>query len=348
MAAILCIALETLSMYALQTSARSGPTTLSNIGKDNLEMLCCFLPVLAIGVFAQVSKEAREAAESESVWRAHLYTFVEEYPKLLPQFTALFAGVEAGQGSYRASFFSARNNLRSWQCMQAAAFWKAKDLSSQKELGAIVNAGAINAAFIPFGKIETPVKMKAALELLHFVPSTPQDLSSGARAKTDFYRQTGELLGRESLRTALQRAEQHRQHEDTDARGARVLACLRKERDAAVVQEEKKQKICISLRKKLEVSEENAAASVQRVQATRAGAATLDAERRAVAAESQEAELLKAAYLRDAELKSVERRAAAWQAALDAATGDVKHAHRLVGALRQSLASEFAEINASK
>eukprot|EP00965_Chrysotila_dentata_P254828 6212006-Pleurochrysis_carterae.AAC.1 len=441
------IAHETLVMDALQSSARSGPTTLSNIGKDNLEMLCCFLPVLAIGVFAQVSKEAREAAKSESVWRAHLYSFAEEYPELLPQFKALSTSVEAGHNSYCASFFTARNNLRSWQYTQAVASWKAKDLSSLKELGAVVNAGAVDAAFIPFDTIETPIKMKAALELLRFVSSTPPDLSSGARAKTDFYRQTGELLGRESLRTALQRAEKHvhkirrksdaelgefllapwpqqqqqshtstsssrhhglpqktlllqpvaatrseralerrlayeikmhartrvqletaaaaaatlpakndtiqvkearinelerlviklesklakapsveahetlkadlgrahrhsravqRQHEDADARGARVLACLRKERDTALVQVEEKQKVCKLLQKKLEVSEVNAAVSVRRVEATRSGAATLAAEKRAAAAEAREAELLRAADLRDAELKSVE------------------------------------------
>eukprot|EP00965_Chrysotila_dentata_P217551 6190067-Pleurochrysis_carterae.AAC.2 len=475
-------------MDVLQTTAHDVPITLSNIGKDNLEMLCCFLPVLAIGAFAQVSKEAREAAESESVWRAHLYSLAEEHPELSEQFQTLFAGIEAERSSSRASFFTARNSLRSWQCTQAAASWKAKDLSSLKELGAVVNAGAVDAAFIPFDTIQTPVKMKAALELLHFVSSTPPDLSGGARAKTDFYRQTGELLGRESLRTALQRAEKHvhkirrksdaelgefllapwpqqqqsrasssassypgpphktlllqpvaatrseralerrlayeirmhartriqletaaaaaatfsarnetiqvkemrinelerlviklesklakapsmeahetlkadlgrahrngravqRQHEDADARGARVLARLRKERDAAVVQVEEKQKLCNSMQKKLELSAENTAACVRRVGAIRSGAATLVAEKRAAAAEAREAELLKAADLHDAEKKSVECRAAAGQAALDAANADVKEARGLVSELRLRLSSKSAEINALK
>eukprot|EP00965_Chrysotila_dentata_P127626 4220739-Pleurochrysis_carterae.AAC.1 len=69
-------------MAAMNHPAWRGPIRLSDLGRDNLELVCCFLPIVTLGAFAPCCKATREAAGSEAVWRAQFSAFAEEYPDL--------------------------------------------------------------------------------------------------------------------------------------------------------------------------------------------------------------------------------------------------------------------------
>eukprot|EP00965_Chrysotila_dentata_P256956 6212731-Pleurochrysis_carterae.AAC.1 len=104
------------------------------LSRDHLELVCCFLPVLSIGVFAQCSKATREAAESETVWKAHFTALADEHIELKPHFDEIAAKIATG-ASARICFQEAQSELRSWQYAYAFQSWKAADYSSLKELG---------------------------------------------------------------------------------------------------------------------------------------------------------------------------------------------------------------------
>eukprot|EP00965_Chrysotila_dentata_P251923 6210362-Pleurochrysis_carterae.AAC.1 len=96
-----------------------------------------------------------------------------------------------------------------------------------------------------------------------------------------------ETLKADIIKTERKMRALARQNEDASARGARVAAGLRRERDAVLQREAKKQRECESLRKQKEAAVKSASDSVRRAEIIRSGVAAVTAENRATAAETR-------------------------------------------------------------
>eukprot|EP00965_Chrysotila_dentata_P133435 4412015-Pleurochrysis_carterae.AAC.1 len=171
----------------MNSAARDSPLQLLQLGRDNLELVCCFLPICAIGVFAQCSIETQAVATGEALWRALLVSLSQEHLEMLWRFEKLFVNIASGASACRC-FKEALSLSRGWRYEYACTSWRAEDLSSLKELGALIfNLGDDDAQFIPFETIAAPVQTKAALELLQFLSSLPYPVFSLGRVQTNFF-----------------------------------------------------------------------------------------------------------------------------------------------------------------
>jgi len=130
----------------------NGSVGLEKLGRDNLELVCCFLPYFTVVAFTQCSRETRADGESEAVWRAQLGALAEDYPEGSAYFQSLFSEISAGS-SARSCYKKACYELRSWQRDHALRSWAAADNSSLLQLGAPVDANTGRAQFVPFEPI---------------------------------------------------------------------------------------------------------------------------------------------------------------------------------------------------
>eukprot|EP00965_Chrysotila_dentata_P134305 4441237-Pleurochrysis_carterae.AAC.1 len=102
-------------------------------------------------------------------------------------------------------FFERHRELLStfpvWRAVQAVERFEKREYQSLRELGTVLNAGEVNASFVPFEDLTLPITAQAALELLRCFRA------QRGKGKPCVYKKAAVLLGRASLQKTLRVAE---------------------------------------------------------------------------------------------------------------------------------------------
>eukprot|EP00965_Chrysotila_dentata_P100867 3332010-Pleurochrysis_carterae.AAC.2 len=102
-------------------------------------------------------------------------------------------------------FFESYRELLStfpvWRALQAVKRFEKQEFQSLRELGTVLNAGEVNASFVPFEDLTLPITVQAALKLPRCFRA------QRGEGKPCVYKKAAMLLGRASLQKTLRVAE---------------------------------------------------------------------------------------------------------------------------------------------